>query len=181
MCRHSLTGADAASQIPCPVFNKSLNQEVTGGDTPSWTVCPQPLCGIPVYNVSGLTCSDQQHRRDVHAGGSIRQPAHFCGIVGLKPTYGRVSRYGLIAYGSSLDCVGPLAGCVEDVALILQAIAGRLRYTAFSIASPNPTNMDHITLHSFLGTPTSYPQYQHTVHACRKGPARCHVITHACA
>lgn len=47
-------------------------------------------------------------------------------MVGLKPTYGRVSRYGLIAYGSSLDCVGPLAGCVEDVALMLQAIAGEL-------------------------------------------------------
>ena len=58
------------------------------------------------------------------AGGSIRQPAHFCGVVGIKPTYGRVSRYGLIAYGSSLDCVGPLAGCVEDAALVLQAIAG---------------------------------------------------------
>jgi aspartyl-tRNA(Asn)/glutamyl-tRNA(Gln) amidotransferase subunit A len=57
-------------------------------------------------------------------GGSIRQPAGLCGIVGLKPTYGRVSRFGQVAYGSSLDQIGPLAHCVGDAALLLQVIAG---------------------------------------------------------
>ena len=58
-------------------------------------------------------------------GGSIRQPAHFCNLVGVKPTYGRVSRFGIVAYASSLDQAGPLAHTVEDCALILHLISGR--------------------------------------------------------
>jgi aspartyl-tRNA(Asn)/glutamyl-tRNA(Gln) amidotransferase subunit A len=70
--------------------------------------------------------------------GSIRQPASWCGIVGLKPTYGRVSRYGVIAMGSSLDCPGPMTLDVEDAALLLQTIAGKDRYDATTADEPVP-------------------------------------------
>lgn len=70
--------------------------------------------------------------------GSIRQPASWCGIVGLKPTYGRVSRYGVIAMGSSFDCPGPMTQTVEDAALLLQIIAGKDPYDATSATEEVP-------------------------------------------
>lgn len=90
-------------------------------------------------------------------GGSVRQPADFCGIVGLKPTYGRISRYGLIAYASSFDQVGILANTVEDAALVLESIAGAdefdstlypdvvLPYSTFTREETTPLRIGYFT------------------------------------
>jgi len=78
-------------------------------------------------------------------GGSIRLPAAFCGVVGLKPTYGRVSRFGVVAYASSLDQVGPLAKEVQDCALVLQGIAGHDPRDSTSVDRPVPNYQATLT------------------------------------
>jgi len=95
-------------------------------------------------------------------GGSVRQPAAFCGVVGLKPTYGRVSRYGLVAFASSLDQVGPLAKDVADCAILLGAIAGHDPKDSTSARSPVPDYVGAVSpgaedMHGVrLGVPKEY-------------------------
>lgn len=92
-------------------------------------------------------------------GGSIRQPAAFCGVVGLKPTYGRVSRWGVIAFASSLDQVGPITRTVKDAALVLGAIAGHDPRDSTSLSAPVPAFADAATGEVRglrVGLPTEY-------------------------
>jgi len=105
-------GMGSTSETSCygaPLNPRNTNY-VTGGSSGGSAAA---ICAnLAVYSLGSDT------------GGSIRQPASFCGVVGLKPTYGAVSRYGLIAYGSSLDQIGPLTNSVKDAAIVFDAIKG---------------------------------------------------------
>lgn len=91
-------------------------------------------------------------------GGSIRLPASFCGITGLRPTYGRVSRSGVIAFASSLDQVGPMADDAEDCALILQSIAGEDPRDATSMPVPVPNYLEEMNKFSWKGKTVGLPK-----------------------
>lgn len=110
-------------------------------------------------------------------GGSIRQPAAFCGVVGLKPTYGRVSRFGLVAYASSLDQIGPITRSVRDCALMMNVIAGHdpLDSTSIPEAAPDFTaNLDAGVKGLVVGLPREYfaagiaPEVRDSVYAAVK-------------
>ncbi len=93
-------------------------------------------------------------------GGSIRQPASFCGVVGLKPTYGRVSRHGAIAYASSFDQIGPITKNIDDAALLMEVISGKDEYDSTVSSAPVPNYSKELTANSLLPSGTAAKKYR---------------------
>jgi aspartyl-tRNA(Asn)/glutamyl-tRNA(Gln) amidotransferase subunit A len=108
-----------------PVLNAINNAKVPGGSSGGSAVAVQAgLCHASLGS---------------DTGGSVRQPAAFCGVIGVKPSYGRVSRYGLIAYASSFDCIGPITKSVADAAIILEVMSGADDYDSTVSSREVPT------------------------------------------